>query len=305
MSRAAAWEFGVWAAPLMLMAAAGPVAAQVAFEWATVGNPSNAPDPLNAGFLDWPPDLGSVGYIYRIAIHEVTNVQYAVFLNAVAATDTNGLYNPSMGTDPGGITRDGSPGGYTYSVRLNMGDKPVNFVSFFDAMRFVNWLQNGQPTGAESLNTTEAGAYLILDGLVEPRACGPTYALPLENEWYKAAYHQPAEASGDTDDYWLYATSSNVALPAEPPIASYHGTFAQSEGLEWIDALFVSGAGQASRVVRGLASTGRYYFGAASEAPSIGFRVATRNTGYADLDLDLDVDLRDFQHFQNQMGGPK
>ncbi|MHC5110450.1 MAG: hypothetical protein ACYTHJ_11290, partial [Planctomycetota bacterium] len=30
-----------------------------------------------------------------------------------------------------------------------MGNKPVNFVSFFDAMRFVNWLHNGQPSGAQ------------------------------------------------------------------------------------------------------------------------------------------------------------
>jgi formylglycine-generating enzyme required for sulfatase activity len=36
--------------------------------------------------------------------------------------------------------------------------------------------------------------------------------LPTENEWYKAAYYQPAVAGGDTDSYWLYPTQSN-AIP--------------------------------------------------------------------------------------------
>ena len=31
----------------------------------------------------------------------------------------------------------------------NMGNKPVNYVSFFDAMRFTNWLENGQTIGWE------------------------------------------------------------------------------------------------------------------------------------------------------------
>ena len=35
-------------------------------------------------------------YTYRIAKYEVTNAQYAEFLNAKAATDPLGLYNPNM-----------------------------------------------------------------------------------------------------------------------------------------------------------------------------------------------------------------
>ena len=31
-------------------------------------------------------------------------MQYAEFLNAVAATDTNGLYNSFMGADPRGVS---------------------------------------------------------------------------------------------------------------------------------------------------------------------------------------------------------
>ena len=51
-----------------------PVAHAVMFDWETVGNTGNAADPLT-GF-------GSVDYTYRISKHEVTNAQYAEFLNA-------------------------------------------------------------------------------------------------------------------------------------------------------------------------------------------------------------------------------
>ena len=37
--------------------------------------------------------------MYRIARYEVTNEQYGAFLNAVAATDTYGLYHTSMAAE--------------------------------------------------------------------------------------------------------------------------------------------------------------------------------------------------------------
>ena len=40
-----------------------------------------------------------------------------------------------------------------------MGAKPVNFVAWLDAARYVNWLHNGKPTGAQGNTTTEQGAY--------------------------------------------------------------------------------------------------------------------------------------------------
>ena len=33
----------------------------------------------------------------------------------------------------------------------------MNYVSFYDALRFANWLHNGQPTGAQGAATTETG----------------------------------------------------------------------------------------------------------------------------------------------------
>ncbi len=184
-----------------------PASAQVTFDWATVGNPGNAADPLNSGSI---PGIGSVADVYRIAKQEVTNDQYLEFLNAMAVTDPNGLYSFNMGLDErAGILQAGSSGSFTYSMRPNMGNKPVIYVTYFDAMRFVNWLHNGQPTGAQDASTTEDGVYAISDGVSETRAAGAQFFIPSENEWYKAAYHQPSADGGDSDDYWLYPTASN------------------------------------------------------------------------------------------------
>jgi hypothetical protein len=129
---------------------APPAAFAVAIDWVTVGAPGNAADtnPVNCGPSHASP-CGAVTTPYKIGKYEVTNAQYAEFLNAVAATDTNALYNANMGSNAtfGGITRSGAPGSYSYAVKSGFASKPVTYVSFWDAARFSNWLQNGQPHG--------------------------------------------------------------------------------------------------------------------------------------------------------------
>ena len=138
---------------------------------------------------------GSVADVFRVRYEVTTNAQYAEFLNAVAATDTYGLYNTSMGSGYGGITRSGSSGSYTYSAIADWENMPVNYVSFWDALRFANWLHNGQPTGAQDDSTTEDGAYTLTPGHREQsrqRNAGARVFLPSEDEWYKAAYYDRA-----------------------------------------------------------------------------------------------------------------
>jgi formylglycine-generating enzyme required for sulfatase activity len=164
-----------------------------------------------------------VNYVYRIGKFEITAAQYGVFLNAVAATDTYELYNPSMSADDAKgckIERAGSPGSYTYSVAPEWGDRPVNYISWGDAARFANWLHNGQPTGAQNVTTTEDGSY-YLDGatsfealMAVVRRAGATWVIPSEDEWYKAAYHKN---DGVTGNYWDYPTKSNTPPTAEAP----------------------------------------------------------------------------------------
>src|SRR6185436_20371683 len=132
---------------------------------------------------------------YNIGSTEVTNAQYAAFLNAVAATDPNSLYNTDMAGSFGGITRSGSSGSYTYSSVSGRANNPVNFVSFWDATRFANWLHNGQPMGPQSASTTEDGAYTLTpQGIVNntvTRNASWQWAVASADEWYKAAYYQP------------------------------------------------------------------------------------------------------------------
>lgn len=197
-------------------------AGAVTMDWVYVGNPGNAPDTASqcGGFGD----CGSVAHAYYIAKYEVTNAQYAEFLNAVDPNGSNtlALYSAGMGADAtfGGILlNSGHPAGAKYSVKVGFANKPVTFVSMYDALRFSNWLNNGQ--GAAS---TETGAYTLLGNTPTP-SNGATVArntlatlggpattfLPSLNEWYKAAYFSP----GGT--YFDYPTGTNTATSCAAP----------------------------------------------------------------------------------------
>jgi formylglycine-generating enzyme required for sulfatase activity len=185
-------------------------------EMVTVGNAGNADDPEDGdNKTGGVQNFGAVADEFSIGKYEVTNAQYAVFLNAVAATDTYGLFNSNMESDVrGGISQAGAWGSYRYTAKSAMYDKPVNYVSWFDAARFCNWLHNRMLSGAQDANTTERGAYTLdgaITGVSITRNAGAKYHLPSENQWYKAAYYEPR---GDTDDYWLYPTRSN-SIPTE------------------------------------------------------------------------------------------
>ncbi|MFO0782090.1 MAG: SUMF1/EgtB/PvdO family nonheme iron enzyme [Phycisphaerales bacterium] len=276
-----------------------------------VGNGGNSADPATGNAY------GSVGYSYAIGSTEVTNAQYAAFLTAVAATDTNNLYNTNMAGEFGGITRSGSPGLYTYATVDGRENNPVNFVSYWDATRFANWLHNGQPTGPQDDSTTETGAYtLTAAGTASNtvhRNAGAHWAVTSEDEWYKAAYHQPASQGGDADDYWLYPTSSNTITNAQAnynffignttPVgsyaANYNGAFDMGGNVfEWNEAI-ISGS---LRGIRGGSFQGNASLQATvrnDEDPTVeivitGFRVSKLTPSvFGDLDGSGEVDGTD------------
>lgn len=214
------WILGMFVAPIAtgagLIATCSESTAGITYQTVVVGDPGN---PANSGY-------GRVNYLYEIGKYNVTIGQYTAFLNAVAKTDTYQLYNTFMGTDlnVAGISRGGSAGAYTYSVMNNSGssaNRPITYVSWFDAARFANWMANGQPTGSQSATTTENGAY-NLNGAISyayPAKNGtnpntgkaPAFWIPTDSEWYKAAYYQPSTSGGPSDSYWAYATKSDTA----------------------------------------------------------------------------------------------
>lgn len=200
-------KLATFVAAAMLWAGQAATAANITIDTVPVGNTGNSAD--TTGF-------GAVSYTYNIGTTEVTNAQYAVFLNEKAKSDPLGLYSTSMGSGYGGITRSGSDGGYTYAPISGRENMPVNYVSWFDSIRFANWLHNGQGNG-----DTENGAYTLLGGTPTPsnpedinRNPGATWFLTSEDEWYKAAYHKN---DGDTANYFEYPTSSDSDPTAEAP----------------------------------------------------------------------------------------
>jgi formylglycine-generating enzyme len=197
-------------------------ASAVTIDTAPIGNPGNANDPATGSVF------GGVAYNYSIDKYDVTVGQYTSFLDAVAATDTYSLYNTAMATNINiaGISRSGVSGSYSYSV-IGSPNHPITYVSWGDAARFSNWLQNGQPAGAEGPGTTETGAYTLNGAITSAalnavtRNAGATWFIPSDSEWYKAAYYDPRTTSqgGPPSDshYWNYATGTNTTPTSAPP----------------------------------------------------------------------------------------
>ncbi|MFM7260413.1 MAG: formylglycine-generating enzyme family protein [bacterium] len=229
-----------------------------------IGNAGNASDPITA--------RGAVSYAFNIGATEVTNAQYAAFLNAKAATDTYSLYNTEMAGTYGGINRSGTAGSYTYSTVSGRADNPVNFVSYWDSLRFANWLHNGQGSGA-----TETGAYTLTSSGISANSIARNsdwrWAVTSDNEWYKAAYHQPASEGGPSDNYWLYPMGTD-SIPSDSEAninnvvgntvavgsyaANFYGTFDMAGNvMEWTEAAMTSSFGS-YRFLRGGSFTNYY-----------------------------------------------
>jgi sulfatase modifying factor 1 len=197
-----------------------------------VGSSGNAADPATGSLY------GAVPYNYRIGTYDVTNAQYLDFLAAKAsAGDPFGLWNtnmdPNTDAQEGAIFRSGS-GSFRYSLRPGFANKPVIYVSWYDAVRFANWLSNGQGNG-----DTESGTYTITGGgnnsgtVVVPSAAqraawasaSPVHWLiPSESEWYKAAYYNAAAAT-----YYAFPFQSNSQPAAlAPPGTANSGNLSQA-----------------------------------------------------------------------------
>jgi len=147
-------------------------------------------------------NLGKVDQNYRIGKYEVTNTQYNIFLNSVATGNdpfSSGLYISDMTNQPeGGIILNTNGILNSYSVKTNMGNKPVTFVSYINSLKYINWLHNGAPTVLTSSQSTAEilndGAYTILPvGNNSYRILtnnSRKYFLPDIHQWHKAAYFQ-------------------------------------------------------------------------------------------------------------------
>jgi formylglycine-generating enzyme len=187
----------------------------VTIAWSPVGNPGNAADITDGDeYTDGLQTFGAVGYTYRIGTYDITTTQYVEFLNSKDPGGLNALNLYSLNMSNAVTYNFSNPFGSKYGVVPSNGNHPIHDVSWYSAVRFANWVNNGQGNA-----DTESGSYTLLGGTAVPsngngiiRNASARVVLPSEDEWYKAAYYNSSTAF-----YFLYATSSNARPNASAP----------------------------------------------------------------------------------------
>ena len=179
-------------------------------DFANIGNTGNAAD--TTGY-------GAVPYEYRASIHEISQ-------DDITKATASGMSNVTAGA-------------WT-------GSQPAANIDWYEAAAFVNFLNtNSAKTAAYDLAFSNGSWSMALWSSEQAWTAGGTnlyrnkdafYFLPSENEWYKAAYYNPAGTN-----YFLYPTGSDTA-----PTAVASGTNAGSavyDGAASVPAIVASAGG--------------------------------------------------------------
>jgi formylglycine-generating enzyme required for sulfatase activity len=246
-------------------------------DFVNIGNAGNAADTTT---------YGAVPYEYRMGKYEISQ-------NAITNATASGMT---------GVTA----GPWT-------GDQPAANITWYEAAAFVNWLNTSTGKTA-AYNLTFSGSWSMqlwsseqawtAGGTNLYRNKDASYFLPSENEWYKAAYYNPAGSN-----YFVYPTASSSAptpvasgtnagtavynggaSPAAVPLSgglSPYGTMGQGGNVwEWNESAYdgINSSPTKSRVYRGgsfvdglgnLGSSARYSLAPALDYTTYGFRVAS------------------------------
>ena len=186
----------VWAQSL-LQESFGSGANQFTMDFVTIGNPGYAADTTGS-----PKPVGSVAYSYKIGKYEVSR-------DMITKANSAG----SLGITMSDMNSYGGNG-------VN---KPATGTSWYEAAKYVNWLNTSTGNtaaykfdGSGNFQLWSAGdAGYDANNLF--RNSLAKYWLPSRNEWYKAAYGSP------TGTWYDYPTGSNSA-----PTAVANGTAANT-----------------------------------------------------------------------------
>jgi hypothetical protein len=154
-------------------------------DFVTIGNPGNVADSTGD-----PNPAGAVSYSYRIGTYEIPE-------DAVRKANAQSVL-------------EGNPLGITLDTRGP--NKPATSLSWFEAAKFVNWLNTN--TGNTPAYKFDASGNFQLWQSGDPgydagnlfRNKLAHYFLPSDDEWYKAAFYDPIAGH-----YWDYPTGSDTA----------------------------------------------------------------------------------------------
>jgi len=149
-------------------------------EFVTIGNPGNADDTSGN-----PNPAGKVDYGYRIGKYEISEGM----INKANAMGSLGIDHDDRGAN-----------------------KPATNIDWFEAAKFVNWLNTSTGNSA-AYNFDGTGTFQLwqaADPGYNPnclyRNSLAVYFLPSVDEWYKAAYYDPTGGGV----YYDYPTGSNI-----------------------------------------------------------------------------------------------
>lgn len=127
-------------------------------EYVLIGDTNNAADPATG--------YGAVDYAYKIAAKPVTLEQW---------------YHSGVGSGDENYWNDGT--------RMVGWDAPVTMVTWNEAAKYCNWLTSGSPTNGAYQFDASGNTLVAVDRSAALAAYGTVYAIPTEDEWYKAAYY--------------------------------------------------------------------------------------------------------------------
>ncbi|MBM4102909.1 MAG: PEP-CTERM sorting domain-containing protein [Planctomycetes bacterium] len=183
--------------------------AAVVIETVSVGDAGNTAD--TTGY-------GAVAYNYSIGKYDVTVDQYVEFMNFKEIDKSSPLLMSPEAMLANDIKLDYAR---IYRSDGGNGSSPVIGVTFWNACRFVNWLNNGQGNSDMETGAYTLSGYNGSDGGNISRNSGAGWFVPSIDEYYKAAFYNgssyltaaAASAYGMLDltgPQWTDSVSSSV-----------------------------------------------------------------------------------------------
>jgi len=162
---------------LILMAAV-LVTSGAQAEFVTIGDAGNTADIYG---------YGAVAYTYQISATEVTIAEFQQATGAGSGDEdywnNYAVYGTSAGTNA-----------------------PAGNVTLYEAMKYCNYLTSGNVNNG--VYQFSGGSYQSTERASAVNTYGTVYALPTEDEWYKAAYY-----TGNSGDLWSSFANGTDSTP--------------------------------------------------------------------------------------------